>query len=429
MSTTIPTEQRDPISVSIPPRAHALARYFATVQRTPQAAQQTYLNTLAVYALHQYLQPFQFATALESSESWQAEPRPYDVADLVMPEIGRLECRPVLPGQETFSIPWEVTGDRIAYVVVRMQESLNEVELLGYLPVFDPSDLPESISIADIEPIDQLVEHLDRIEQGIEFLVGDDIVARTVRELLETQSLTDIAVQLERIYHKESEKKQPYAVRDLLKNEREHVDSTREISARGLTAEAEDTLQLARNLLKKLKEIWGERSQVAITDSPSPKVSTNAIASSPQTPAPTVSLGEMLENLRQRFHNLFEGGWLAPSMVLVPAYRGATEPEGSIKRAKTTDLGAGQAVALVIQLTPESNAEVGVSVQVYPGNNARYLPLGLQVIAIDESGATILEEQAESGADSIQLEFGIEPRERFGVRLVLGNVTVTEENI
>ena len=50
--------------------AHAIARRFAVKQATPQKGKQTYLNTLAVYAVHNYLKWLQIESDLSSSDSW-----------------------------------------------------------------------------------------------------------------------------------------------------------------------------------------------------------------------------------------------------------------------------------------------------------------------------------------------------------------------
>lgn len=102
-------------------------------------------------------------------------------------------------------------------------------------------------------------------------------------------------------------------------------------------------------------------------------------------------------------------------------------PENSIRRAKQIDLGANQAVALVVQTTLESETEVGIFVWIYPTNNAVHLPPNLQVIALDESEAIIMEEQTGDAEDSVELEFAVEPTELFSIKIILGYVSITED--
>lgn len=107
---------------------------------------------------------------------------------------------------------------------------------------------------------------------------------------------------------------------------------------------------------------------------------------------------------------------------------GAIASPDSINRAKLIDLGGGCQVAAIVEMTPQSETEVQISLWVYPTGDAIYLPAGLQVMAIDESEQTVpqLQQQAGSGADSIELQFSIEPGELFAVQFLLGEAIVTE---
>ena len=126
------------LTVPLGSLAHALARPFAAEQITPQKGKKTYLNTLAIYAVHTYLKWLQIETEISQGDSWHPLKRAlFDVADLVIPGVGKLECRPVLPGETAFSLPPEVTEDRIGYVAVQFNERLNEVQLLGFVRAVD----------------------------------------------------------------------------------------------------------------------------------------------------------------------------------------------------------------------------------------------------------------------------------------------------
>lgn len=147
------------LSVPLGGEAHALARSFAAEQITPQKGKKTYLNTLAVYAVHNYLKWLHIETDLSQGDSWHPFQRAlFDVADLVIPDVGKLECRPVLPGETTFSLPLEVTQDRIGYVAVQFSEHLNEVQLLGFVRAVDIPDATDQILIADLQPLDALLD-------------------------------------------------------------------------------------------------------------------------------------------------------------------------------------------------------------------------------------------------------------------------------
>ncbi|HIK14891.1 MAG TPA: DUF1822 family protein [Leptolyngbyaceae cyanobacterium M33_DOE_097] len=155
--------------------AHLQARQFAAEQSTPQKGKQTYLNTLAVYAVHQYLQWLQIDTDLTQGDCWHPGKRAlFDIADLVLPNLGKLECRPVLPGSTLISLPFEAMQDRIGYVAVQFNESLNEAHLLGFIQATDFPDTAEQLAIAQLQPMDVLLEYLPDV-------VAESIPARKMR--------------------------------------------------------------------------------------------------------------------------------------------------------------------------------------------------------------------------------------------------------
>ena len=148
------------LTVPLGKEAHAIARQFATEQATPQKGKRVYLNTLAVYAVHSYLRWLQIETVLSQSDSWHPSLQAvFDVADLVLPGSGKLECRPILPGQTTFSVP-PMTEDRIGYVAVQFSECLNEVQLLGFIPAINISESSEQLQIAHLQSLDTLLDYI-----------------------------------------------------------------------------------------------------------------------------------------------------------------------------------------------------------------------------------------------------------------------------
>ena len=148
------------LNVPLSSVAHRIATEFAAQQFTPQKGKKTYLNTLAVYAVHRYLKWLQIETDLNSGDSWHPGLRClFDVADLVIPNVGKLECRRVLPGESKISLPTEVTLDRIGYVAVQFNEYLNQVQLIGFIRAIDVAD-SEEISITDFQPLDTLLDYL-----------------------------------------------------------------------------------------------------------------------------------------------------------------------------------------------------------------------------------------------------------------------------
>lgn len=140
-----PEIERWKFTVPLALEAHSQAEQFRRYQSNPHKAKQVYLNTLAVYAVDVYLQCREFETDLEKSASWNpAMQTLMDVADLVVKNRGKLECRPVLPNMEFVGVPAEVWSERIGYVAVQLHESLRSATLLGFAGKVTRSQLPLS---------------------------------------------------------------------------------------------------------------------------------------------------------------------------------------------------------------------------------------------------------------------------------------------
>lgn len=125
----------EPLTFTVPLsfEAHSLAQEYRQQQISPQKAKQVYLNTLAVYAVDFYLRCLGFETDVENSDSHNPIALKFmDVADLLVKQIGKLECRPVLPNAQVCQIPCEASSERIAYLVVKMNQSLKQATILGF---------------------------------------------------------------------------------------------------------------------------------------------------------------------------------------------------------------------------------------------------------------------------------------------------------
>ncbi|MBH8574933.1 DUF1822 family protein [Nostocaceae cyanobacterium CENA369] len=147
------------LKIQLGQEAHTIARQFAVEQTTPQKGKQIYLNTLAVYAVYNYLKWLQIDTALEKGDSWHPLKRAlFDIADLVIPNIGKLECRPVQPGETAIYLPPEVIQNRIGYVAVQFSERLQEVQLLGFIRTVTISDACEQIPLTSLKPLNLLFD-------------------------------------------------------------------------------------------------------------------------------------------------------------------------------------------------------------------------------------------------------------------------------
>ena len=140
--------------VSLVRKAHLLAKKFSQLQKDPLKVRQIYHNTLAVWAVAYYMKCMEIETDCEGSDSWDAITQSLlDVADLVLPGIGSLECRPVIQTEESVYIPLDVSQDRIAYVIVQLDASLEQAEILGFVktaPMSEKLPMSEILPLVDI---------------------------------------------------------------------------------------------------------------------------------------------------------------------------------------------------------------------------------------------------------------------------------------
>ncbi|RCJ36353.1 hypothetical protein A6769_16775 [Nostoc punctiforme NIES-2108] len=159
------TYQLDDFALTLPisQTARITAQEFANQQPNPEKAEQVRLNTLAVWVVNDYLQMMDIPTNLQASDSWNSIMRLCgDVADLEVPSIGRLECRPVHLHQQICSIPPETWQERVGYLVVQFDESLEEARLLGFIP----SVATETVPLAQLQPLEAFIDHIWELRQS-----------------------------------------------------------------------------------------------------------------------------------------------------------------------------------------------------------------------------------------------------------------------
>ncbi|NMF64975.1 DUF1822 family protein [Brasilonema octagenarum] len=153
-------------TVPISLEAHALAERFRNKHRNPQKAKQVYLNTLAVFAVQFYLRCMGIKTSWQGSLSWNPLIQTLmDIADLEVIGFGKIECLAVLPNEQVLHILPEVSSDRIGYVAVQFESSLEEATLLGFVKT-----VPENgeLLISQLNSLEDLLIHLNKPIEKIE---------------------------------------------------------------------------------------------------------------------------------------------------------------------------------------------------------------------------------------------------------------------
>jgi Protein of unknown function (DUF1822) len=154
--------------------SHEYAAKFAAAQTSVAKGQKVYLNTLAVCAVRQYLScGCELDLDLSQGDSWQVGLQSImNVADLVIPNVGKIECLVLLPNTTEIQIPPATIDERIGYVIVQFGEDLNSVEILGFIDRLE-SEIT-SVDLARLQPLDDLLDviYSVRINNLREFLVG-----------------------------------------------------------------------------------------------------------------------------------------------------------------------------------------------------------------------------------------------------------------
>jgi hypothetical protein len=165
---------------------------------------------------------------------------------------------------------------------------------------------------------------------------------------------------------------------------------------------------------------------------------------SPRVAATTPIPNRSQVNLSRWLVNVFESGWQSIETLLNPGeldlgfnFRSSDSSiitdnelsEANIRRAKLIDLGvqiASHPIALIVEVTPESEQRKNIRLQVHPSGNQLFLPPLLQLIVLDETGLIFLEAQARSADNYIQLQFRGLPGEKFSVKVALGEASISE---
>ena len=292
-------------------KAHHIANQFRQQQRNINKGKQVYLNTLAVQTVSLYLGWMGIETDIEKSDSWNPITQTLaDTADLVIKGKGKLECRPVLPGEQTCQVPLEVFSDRIGYVAVQFNQELTEATLLGFTSSVTVPEFP----LEKLQPLDDLLEYLESDEQD----------------------------------------------------------------------------ELA------------------------------------QTP---VKLGQWLRGI-------FETGWQVTETVLAPSFRTTlafsfrdSRRQKGARRGKLLNLGmekAGKSLVLIVGFEAIEQDKFQVLVDIYPIKDQTYLPQNLLLMVLDETGKAVMQAETRNTNNNIQLDFKGNSGERFSIKVVLGDTSITE---
>ncbi|MGK7923778.1 MAG: DUF1822 family protein [Spirulina sp.] len=143
--------------------------------------------------------------------------------------------------------------------------------------------------------------------------------------------------------------------------------------------------------------------------------------------------------LSQWLEEVIDAGWEKLETLLAPRENrlawsvrgrvGQTEKSDrhAIRRGKIFNLARSEEqVTLSICLEPYRDREYDIAIAVLPAGSQPYLPEDLQLILLDPEGKSVMQAEARK-SEGLELQFSGELGESFSVKMVLGDVSVTEE--
>ncbi|MEM1168518.1 MAG: DUF1822 family protein [Cyanobacteria bacterium P01_H01_bin.35] len=180
-----------PVIVTVDAETHQQAASVAAEQSNPEIGKQTYLNILAVKGVNNLLKWLDFSTDLQQVKSLNPIlSGVLNATDLVV-ENKRLFCIPILPGKIEFSVPPDVPENIIGFVAVQFDQVLDKAKVLGYFPVTDVDNLPETIALEKLQPLDNLFAILEELKLQNQ----TEVLEVNVLELLK-QGIDELAEQI-----------------------------------------------------------------------------------------------------------------------------------------------------------------------------------------------------------------------------------------
>ncbi len=138
-------------------------------------------------------------------------------------------------------------------------------------------------------------------------------------------------------------------------------------------------------------------------------------------------------NFSRWFQGVFETGWRKVEPLFEQdrpelRFEFRKQPADVVERSKQVELGVdGETVVLMAAITPDSDLEMHLMVQVNPDPGEIYLPPNLHLFLLDEEGNVLKEAKAQDNNQTIQFVFRGELGDRFSLKIALQDFSVIED--
>jgi hypothetical protein len=148
----------------------------------------------------------------------------------------------------------------------------------------------------------------------------------------------------------------------------------------------------------------------------------------------------MATNIENWFEDKFENDWQPIEQILqehpVFSSRFAVSnrsPQLEIRGKKVGGKFIGlqqpppQLHLLIKDVEVKNNGDRDILVKIYPPGSKQYVPEGLELIILEESGDVFMEARARNNDNWIQLNFLSHPEEQYSIKVIYGDATYVEE--
>lgn len=140
-----------------------IAKRLSEQKLTPVKAKEFYYNVLAVCAIKDYLEVLGYETDWNNSDFNNPVMTTFaDVVDLEVKNHGKLECRAVFYNDD-IQIPENAWSNRIGYIFVYINESLQEAEILGFASSVEETE--GVVNLNQLRSLEDFPEYLSQKEQ------------------------------------------------------------------------------------------------------------------------------------------------------------------------------------------------------------------------------------------------------------------------
>jgi hypothetical protein len=239
------------VPIPISSTARQKARQMAELCRDTERRETMQRNLLATIAVHDYLSLQGYLPDLGASDSWNPIlGRTGEVADLVVSQVGRLECCAMEPGQPNCSVPSEGRFGRSGYVAVEVDVEERWGWMLGFIPGGDEIDPIEILNREGLLSMDEFGHHLHRL-----WLLWNIVQEST--EPWDVELRGEMVALLERIYRTRSAAQRPMrAAAEMTQLWEEEVAGVGQRELAGASREGDDSAD--SKLRQYLREVFDQ---------------------------------------------------------------------------------------------------------------------------------------------------------------------------